>query len=62
MILAGNGDIHKRLDEVEFGQGLKTDYGVSCHCASKDRCLHFFSVAIDPIHFRSVGNKDIHNI
>ena len=30
MILAGNEDIHKSLDEFEFGQDLKTDYGVIC--------------------------------
>ena len=30
MIFAGSEDIHKSLDEFEFGQDLKTDYGVSC--------------------------------
>ena len=30
MILAGYEDIHKSLDEFEFGQDLKADYGVSC--------------------------------
>ena len=30
MTLAGNKDIHKNLDEFEFGQDLKTDYGVTC--------------------------------
>ena len=34
MILAGNEDIHKSLDEFEFGQDQKTDYGVSCPFAS----------------------------
>ena len=28
----------------------------------KNRCRHFFSVAIDQIHFRFVGNEDMHNI
>ena len=28
MILAGNEEIHKSLDEFEFGQDLETDYGV----------------------------------
>ena len=28
----------------------------------KNRCCHFFSVAIDKIHFKFVGNEDIHNI
>ena len=30
MILAGNEDIHKGSDEFEFGQDLKTEYGVRC--------------------------------
>ena len=28
----------------------------------KNRCCYFFSVAIDKIHFKFVGNEDIHNI
>ena len=28
----------------------------------KNWCCHFFSVAIDKIHFKFVGNEDIHNI
>ena len=28
MMLAGNEEIYKNLDEFEFGQDLKTDYGV----------------------------------
>ena len=28
----------------------------------KNRCCHIFSVAIDKIHFKFVGNEDIHNI
>ena len=28
----------------------------------KNRCHHFFSVAIDPILFRLAGNEDMHNI
>ena len=28
----------------------------------KNRCRHFFLVAIDQIHFKFVGNEDIHNI
>ena len=30
MIFAGNEDMHKSLDEFEFGQDLKTDCRVSC--------------------------------
>ena len=28
----------------------------------KNRCHHFFSVAIDPIPFKFTGNEDMHNI
>ena len=28
----------------------------------KNRCRHFFSVAIDPILFKLAGNEDMHNI
>ena len=28
----------------------------------KNRCRHFFSVTIDQIHFKFVGNEDMHNI
>ena len=28
----------------------------------KNRCHPFFSVAIDPIHFKFIGNKDMHII
>ena len=28
----------------------------------KNRCNHFFSVAIDPILFKLTGNEDMHNI
>ena len=30
MIFAGSEDIHKSLDEFEFGQDPKFDCGVSC--------------------------------
>ena len=28
----------------------------------KDRCPHFFSVAVDQIHLKFVGNEEMHNI
>ena len=34
-IRAGNEDMHKISDEFEFRPDLTTDYGVSCHWASK---------------------------
>ena len=61
MILAGNEDIHKSLDEFEFGPDQKTDYGVNC-ASKKSKSPHFFSVAFDLIHFSFVGSKDMHNI
>ena len=62
MILAGNEDIHKSSDEFEFGQDLKNDYGVRCHWACKKSMSPLFLAAIDPIHFRFVGNKNMRNI
>ena len=32
MILAGSEDMHKRLDEFEFGQDLTTGCRVTCSC------------------------------
>ena len=45
-----------------FGQiwGLITELAALEHL--KDRCHPFFSVAIDPIHFKFIGNKDMHII
>ena len=54
--------MHKSLDEFEFRPDPTTDLGVSCPWASKNRSCHFSSVAIDKIHFKFVGNEDIHNI
>ena len=54
--------MHKSLDEFEFWPDLRTDYGVSCLEHLKNRCHPFFSVAIDPIHFKFIGNKDMHII
>ena len=49
------------MDEFEFGKDSKTDHGVSFPLASKNQCLHLFSVAIDPVHVIFEGNKDMHN-
>ena len=45
-----------------FGQiwGLITELAALEHL--KNRCHPFFSVAIDPIHFKFIGNKDMHII
>ena len=58
-----NEEKHKSLDEFEFWPDLTTDYGVSCPVQSVlNRCRHFFSVAIDLIHFKFEGNKDMNII
>ena len=56
LIVAGNEDMHKSLDEFEFRPDPTALERL------KNRCCHFFSVAIDKIHFKFVGNEDIHNI
>ena len=35
---------------------------LTAELASKNRCCHFFMVAIDQIHFKFVGNEGMHNI
>ena len=40
IILAGNKDMHKILDEFEFQPDPTTDYGVSCPWASKKFPVH----------------------
>ena len=50
--------MHKTLDE--FWPDLRTDYGVSCPCAFKKSMSPLF--AIDPIHFKFIGNNDMHII
>ena len=57
--------MHKSLDEFEFRPDPTTVYRVTCVAALeclKNRCHHFFSVAIDPILFKLAGNEDMHNI
>ena len=62
LIVAGNEDMHKRLDELNFGQILLLTWELAALEHLKNGCCHFFSVAIDKIHFKFVGNEDIHNI
>ena len=62
MILAGNEDMHKSLDKSNFGQIPLLTWELAALERLKNRCCHFFSVAIDKIHFKFVGNEDIHNI
>ena len=47
---------------LNFGQiwGLITELAALEHL--KNRCHPFFSVVIDPIHFKFIGNKDMHII
>ena len=62
MILAGNEDMHKSLDEFEFRPDPLLTWELAALKRLKNRCCHFFSVAIDKIHFKFVSNEDIHNI
>ena len=43
--------IIKNLYKFDFPPD--SDYAFSCSCMSKNQCLHFFSLAIDPIRFNS---------
>ena len=54
--------MHKSLDEVEFRPDPTTDLELAALEHLKNRRHHFFSVAIDPILFKLVGNEDMHNI
>ena len=59
-IIAGNKNIYKCLNE--FRPDPTTNYGVSCPWASNKSMSPLFLVAIDQIHFKFVGNEDMHNI
>ena len=54
--------MHKSLDEFEFRPDPSSDLEFAALERLKNRCCHFFSVAIDKIHFKFVGNEGIHNI
>ena len=55
--------MHESSDEFDFWPDPTTDYRVSCPLERlKNRCHHFFSVAIDPLLFKLAGNEDMHNI
>ena len=45
-----------------FGQIPLLTWELAALEGLKNRCCHFFSVATDKIHFKFVGNEDIHNI
>ena len=61
-ILTGKDDIHTSLIEFKIRPHLTRNYSVSCFERQNNRCFHFFSITIYPIHFIFVGIKDIHNI
>ena len=44
----------KALDAFAFLPDSTPDYRVNCHCLSKNQCLHFFSVAVDMIIFKTL--------
>ena len=68
-IVAGNADMHKISDELEFRPDRTTDYGVSCLERLKifpilimgKWCLHASSFIFDRIIVKVVGNQDRHN-
>ena len=45
-----------------FGQIIRLTTEVAVLDHPENRCRHFFSVAIDQIHCKFVGNEDMHNI
>ena len=47
---------------LNFGQIPLLTWELAAVERLKNRCCHFFSVAIDKIHFKFVDNEDIHNI
>ena len=47
---------------LSFGQIPLLTWELAALERLKNRCCYFFSVAIDKIHFKFVGNEDIHNI
>ena len=61
-ILTGNDGIHKSLDEFEIRPDPTKDHIVSCPLASEKLMFPFFSLCINPIHFKFVGIEDLRNI
>ena len=47
---------------LTFGQILPLTTELAALERLKNRCHHFFSVAIDPLLFKLAGNEDMHNI
>ena len=65
LILAGKKDNHLNLGEFEFWHHPNTDYGVSCHKASENRCSidgHSSTSIFDWIFFILAGNEDNHKL
>ena len=54
--------MHESSDEFDFWPDPTTDYRLAALERLKNRCHHFFSVAIDPLLFKLAGNEDMHNI
>ena len=54
--------MHKSLDEFEFRPDPPLTMELAALERLKNRCHHFFSVAIDPILFQLAGSEDMHNI
>ena len=49
-------------DDFKNWEDPTTEHKVICHLASKNRCCHYFSVAINLVHFKFVCIEDMHDI
>ena len=47
---------------LNLGQILPLTMELAALERLKNRCHHFFSVAIDPIRFKLAGNEDMHKV
>ena len=59
MILAGNKNMHKSLNEFELRPDPTSIY---CQLTMKKIDVSTFLMAIDLILFKLAGNEDVHNI
>ena len=59
-ILSGNYNIHKSLNELNFGQILPWTTELPALERSKNQCCYFSSAVFHPILFILAGNDDIH--
>ena len=58
----GNKNMHMSLEEIKLLPDLTRTTELAAFERLNNRCCHFFSVAIYPIHFEFVGIRVMHNI